>query len=371
MMVILYQSTPETKRILDDLLATGKYKDYSEIIGLAVMNLAVLQNELEQSGSFFHDDGSAAEALANSISVSHSDTFSSKHTIRKTRADYWSGNLTLFDFPKKATPPKDAPSIGAADPPADQLSIDRWIFGQHNRLLPIKASCRAMANLLESDPDGLLLDKVSPDIAKSAAELGAVLRSIDNRYGLKRGDALATAFPSEGKRKHSSLDRYVSQFIGQITRDGRLTGLPADLKLLDKPARESELVILTEAGWEFALLKNPVLDKLNDDLPSSLSQEERDYLINHISSKVPVEKAAYTAIVESIRSGFNTPTQLDDALRSTMSNEKLVAFGKSFLSSQRSGAVSRMADLGILERERDGAHVKYTTLPSSDQFVEK
>ena len=51
-MIVLYNCSQEGKKVLDELMNTGSFSDYSEIISLAVMNLKVL-----------HDDPNDAESL--------------------------------------------------------------------------------------------------------------------------------------------------------------------------------------------------------------------------------------------------------------------------------------------------------------------
>jgi len=222
-----------------------------------------------------------------------------------------------------------------------------------------------------TEPNGVSLSQFSSGIANSAAELAVSLRKIDKKHDLKRDDALATAFPAGGKRRHKSIERYISQFIAQVTRNGKLTGLPADLKLIAKTDGAEDLIVLTDAGWEFAILQNPILDGTDMEPPPNLTQEEKDYLINHILRKVPIERSTYSAILECVLSGSDSPTLIDAALKGTVPREKLQNLSESFLSSQRSGAISRMVDLGIVARERDGIYVKYSLTPTSELFNKK
>src|SRR5207249_3298847 len=63
------------------------------------------------------------------------------------------------------------PPVSFAIPPTDPWSsktvpIEKWILGQYNRLLPAKASCRALANLLREHPDGVPVNRARKTIAK-------------------------------------------------------------------------------------------------------------------------------------------------------------------------------------------------------------
>ncbi len=50
-MVICFTCDPKTKRLLDSLIANGSYSEYSEVIGAAVHNLAVLESAAIGTGS--------------------------------------------------------------------------------------------------------------------------------------------------------------------------------------------------------------------------------------------------------------------------------------------------------------------------------
>jgi len=368
-MIILYQSNPEVKKILDELLATGRYSDYSEIISLAVMNLAVLQREVGEDRDILIEGFTNRDELIVSGNTYQGDDYPQLHSAIN-EPQHFTGNIPLLKSLVTSEPPFMLIEVDEEDNPPQEVSVDQWIFGQHNRLLPAKVSCRAIANLMMEESHAISLSQYSNTIATSAAMLAQKLRRIDKKYNLKRDVALSTAFPTAGKRKHKSIERFISQFIAQTTREGNLTGLLADLKLIRKIPDTTDSIVLTDPGWVLATLSNPILDGSDSEPPNNLSEGEKEYLINHIITKVPVERAAFKAILDCILAGSNTPTLIDEALRETIPEDKVDNFSESFLSSQRSGAISRMADLDIVRRERDGIFVKYSITPTSDVFIE-
>jgi hypothetical protein len=84
------------------------------------------------------------------------------------------------------------------------------------------------------------------------------------------------------------------------------------------------------------------------------SPEEVSFLLDHISSHVPAEDFAYRSIIAAVRQGADSPDKMDQALRRYVSAGKAGTLSKSFLASQRSGAISRMEDLRLVVREREG-----------------
>ena len=99
-----------------------------------------------------------------------------------------------------------------------------------------------------------------------------------------------------------------------------------------------------------------------------MSDEEAQFLLRHIRTHVPAEAFAYKVVVESIRHGANTPEELDDALEEYLPKRDAKPFTRAFLTTQRAGVVSRMIDLGLLRRVRDGITVSYV-LTAADSGV--
>ena len=246
--------------------------------------------------------------------------------------------------------------------------MDRWVFGQYNKLLPAKASCRALTRLLRDKPDGIDISDASWQIADEAWALGDVLAAWDEYYGSDRDAALATAFPrgSDGRR------RYASQFVATITKDGQISGLLNDLKLINRVKDTEPRVSLTEAGWKFAAMSNPVLDAAGDKPTRKFSEEETEFLFDHITRNVPIENFAYRAILKAINNGADNPDKIDATLAKYVSSDAQHKLTKSFLSTQRSGAISRMADLGLVARARDGVKVSYLiTVTIGREFMKR
>jgi hypothetical protein len=250
----------------------------------------------------------------------------------------------------------------------EAVPLEQWVFGQYNKLLPAKASCRAIARSLKDEPKGVDISEAAWQIADEAWALGDVLGARDVLYGFDRDSTLATAFPrtSDGRR------RYASQFVASITKEGRVSGLLIDLKLINRAEGTESSMLLTEAGWKFAAMQNPVLDDGGERPTRRFSEEEVEFLLDHITRNVPAEDFAYRAILKAISSGADGPEKIDAALEQYVSPEARRNLSKPFLSTQRSGAVSRMADLGLLTRVREGVKVTYLiTLSVGQEFMKR
>jgi hypothetical protein len=207
-------------------------------------------------------------------------------------------------------------------------------------------------------------------LAKYAAHLGDFLVALDTERQSPRDDALATAFPTTGDDAEKSRTRYANQFVVYENTRGEVSGLMADLKLINFTVHKKErFLVPTKVAWQLARLENPIIDTPNKE--SKFSQEERRLLIDHIVRSVPVEAFAYRSILEAVRAGHNTPDTIDAALKPYVTADKAEKLSQSFLASQRSGAISRMSDLNLIERQREGTRVSYAVTSEGQEFLAK
>ena len=202
-----------------------------------------------------------------------------------------------------------------------------------------------------------------------ATDLGDYLISLDKEFGYTRDQRLVTAFPISGGKVVKSQARFANQFVARV-RSGQLAGLLYDLKLINWSSDSKERLQLTESGWQFALLRSPVLDEATGDAVRKFSEEEVAFLLDHIARCVSVEDFAFFAVLEAIHGGSNTPNEIDVELRKHGTEHEGRQVTDSFLASQRSGAISRMTDLGLVVRERMGTNVVYATTLVGDSYLD-
>jgi hypothetical protein len=373
-MVICFQCSAEAKRALDSLLATGSYEDYSDVIAAALTNLAVLTAEVGQERSVVIDRtahtsssrespkaGSSRRDLPTSEPTQNSRVAHAPPTVSAVPSVFFLSNTELSV--ELADMPSDVFAPGQAVP------ADRWIFGQYSKLLPAKASCRALANLLSTNRSGFVIEKVAPEIAEAAAQLAPHLEAHDARHGLTRDEAIATGFPSSGQNADRSRLRYANQFVASVNKHGQLSGLLADLKLINLLNQRTHRVQLTSAGMVFAAIENPIFEGLQGPPQQKFSEAEQEYLLQHISTHVPAEDFAYRTMLRAIRDGRDTPAKLDDIAREHVTDARKGELSNAFITTQRSGVTSRMIDLGLINRARDGVHVSYLITELGNEYA--
>jgi hypothetical protein len=360
-MIICLSISQRTKDELDTLLKVGEFRDYSEAAAVAIANQLLLQSH---GGTSVKADRLEASMSARSGEGENGKGPDARNSNSSRVPEFFSYLGTEVAPPQLAEAPSDSFAHGQA------VTVDQWIFGQHNKLLPVKATCRAMARLIHTNAGRALgLAKTASEIASQAVKLGDYLRHLDQISNVHRDDALSFAFPnSESPNGDKSRLRYANQFVVSATKQGTLSGLPVELKLINRDLSNNSQVSLTEAGWLFAALQNPILDEGRDGRHSKFSVEEIEFLLDHIRQHVPAEAFAFKVALEAIAQGAHAPEKLDDALAAYLPQRPDKPFTRAFLTTQRAGVVSRMIELGLIRRVRDGINVSYIGNASTFEF---
>jgi hypothetical protein len=384
-MIVCFRCTAETKAHLDTLLATGAYKTYDEAITAAVRNQVLMEQEVTEKGAIIIGAPAAAPSPPAPQVPSNGQVeakLAAKRTGNGPPAKKVPASPRRAETPALEVPalfrlegfPQEAPR-GLADLPPDMWShgqkipLDRWVLGQFNRLLPAKVNARALVRLFLDSPKGLDIAEATT-VAGQAAVLGDFLRHIDARHEVSRDDLLSTAFPTAGEDSEKSRTRYANQFVVYQNTKGELSGLMIDLKLINVLLhRKERRIVPTRVAWEFAAMRNPLLDGGQEGPPEKFSPQERSFLLGHIVRSVPVEAFAYRVILEAVQQGQTSPEQIDVAMKKYLNEDRAGDLSQSFLASQRSGAVSRMSDLGLIERRREGVRVFYAATEGGLAFL--
>jgi hypothetical protein len=344
-MVICFKISPQANKALAELLESGDFHDQSEALNAAVVNYCVIHNQVANQG-------------AQLISASAE----SKHSLKpgpSTENCRLLSQLTRAEFPESGlSAVRPAPEGGDLSYPG------RWIFGQMNRFLPVKVTCRALANLLKESPAGIEFEPARELILEAAVKFSSFLAASDERSGAKGDEKFSLGFPTKEKGNEKSKLRFANQFVGTIDPQGQMFGMPTSLSFVNPQKNGSKFhITLTEPGLQFALLPNPLIDR-KETQSGKYSHEETQLLLEHILKHVPEEACAYKLLLSAIRDGFNTPHALDDFLLSRRGNQPEMS--PAYLSTQRSGVISRMVDLGLIYRAKDGTRVSYVPTKAAE-----
>ncbi|MGA8858279.1 MAG: hypothetical protein WB643_14080 [Candidatus Bathyarchaeia archaeon] len=246
-----------------------------------------------------------------------------------------------------------------------ELKRQDILWGQYNRFLPVKIVVRVVANLLRRNAsEYVLLSEVHEVAAATARRLGKETARNDKLLGHKRGTIISAGLPMSKEDKSASRFKY--QFVGYATAD-KVEGAAPVLKFLDITKKEGTVLLgITDYGLKFASFSNPVID--NHDYSSPLSEDEVSFLLNHIALQVPGEARLIHFILDKVAKGRKTPEALNDSIRAEYG---AVWKGKNEQATMRSGAVSRMSELGLLKREKDGVKVTYLLTERGQQYLNR
>ncbi len=242
-------------------------------------------------------------------------------------------------------------SIVTVDEPVPKMLDSDYLWMMVNRILPIKVALRSFEAYLSNNPTSsgwTNLVAVHDAAVREAIRIGRLLQANDRRRG--NGDKLAIGFPSS--RDEKSQSRFKWFCVGALKSNGLITGGPAWLHFVNiiKDSSGNVMIGLTKAGVEFADLKNPAIDA-GDSSP--LSPAETDYLLSHIRRVLPKEHRVMLTVVDSITKGRNTPNELIEPVKSVLDTDDAESI------SQRASLVSRLAEMGLVVRKRNGLHITY------------
>lgn len=365
---------------INRFLAKGIYQSASQFIELAVANQLALENggmptglvHLPPTGT---QTTSAADAVVRAKRTTsagrRSDGAEGLRTRRRPSMVLANARDHLRDIEKSAReyvrPPKEEvaamlarlavprTTAPAACPTVARPAAER-IWGQVNRLFPLKFACRWLACDAARLGYWPSLDSLGVPMAEDAALLGTALELVDLAKARKRDELLSTGLPR--RNGIMSRDRFLSQIVARKTRASDIyEGAIFHYGLAEFSDNQ---IVLTERGNSLAYQTNPILDGSVEQATTTLSDNERSFFLHQIAEYVPGELRDLKAILMSVAERNVTPDDLGRSIRPLLPE----SWSTLMVRTHVSGAVARLAELGLLRREWEGRRVRY--LPSSD-----
>ncbi len=342
-MKIVVEISPELGYKVTELIKQGKFTDFDQFVGTAFSNQVLAET------------GETGWSLTPPIMRSDIDRTSVGSL----------GNLPqiphLLAVPietiQTRPPMTNTQVVGSTDP----------LWGQFYRYLPLKVGIRVLTNASTQGP--IPVEEFYELAAETAEMFRLRLAEIDRRTGKGVGEKLATSFPNGGRR---SRLRYISQFlIGVRPTDHRVSGFMSRLGFASVAENgEGSLVSPTSWGLEFSRIGNPIID---DDSPASpLSQEETKFLLQHTSKNVRPEYDHMVSILKALPGEGMTGEELNGELRgfylSFQKNSRRWSPGMT--NTMRSGATSRMVELGLIRRTRPNRGAPFLMTESGKKWLE-
>ncbi len=334
---------------LRELVGDGDASQVARFIRIAIEN----QLELETG-----DEGPLARTQRTTGSVLSAVSPGERDArLRKASADHeataavWDG-LRSREL-KLDTVRASAPKHLTKDP----------LWGQYNRLFPLKFAVRQLALMQLAASGPVALRDFHAVAADRAIRIRSLLEALDVRNDLPRGERLSAAFPSGVK--DSSPTRFQSHFLGYLQSNGTAVGALLEIGFANASVGPKPTVEVSDVGLDFARLPNPLIDG-DGSAVEALGDEEVEFLLNLISRALPGERDLITGYLQWIGEGKNTPDEILSRTR-----RKWPAWTEKVAGSMRAGALGRMQELGLIGRERDGLHVRYTLTPRGVAFAKE
>lgn len=319
----------------------GEYEDTREFVTMALEN----QVELEIGD----DRVMTLEQAIEHDTIQHRADGNPAATALPATGSHGPNTLNLLEYDQVST-------VRPAEPPR----LDPGpLWGQYNRIFPVKLLLRVLANELRnqaahanfqvdgSGEEWVSLDRFNQQASDIAREYGLKIRQEDKEKSRGRGMRLSAALPV-GEEPIKSKERFQVHFIGTTDQQGDLTGAAPHLQFVNITDDSPSLIGITDAGLRFAELWNPLIDGgVSSDQP--LSEDEAAFYLQHVQENVPDEFNAMQLVADAITEGDNRPESLSE--RFAVLNEN---WSEAQASTVRSGIVSRMYELGLVHRERVG-----------------
>lgn len=312
---------PDLANKVNTLVSKGKYESLSEFALVSFHNQLLLEGPA--TDSFDSDFG---EGLNDEVPKPESASL-------------------IFKF--------NPEMIKTVAPPTDDKTPNDCLWGQYNRIFPIKITLRTLANLLKDDAT-VELHILQSQAVYAAREIGLNLREEDEKNERKYGDMFSSALPV-GRRIARTENRFVNDFVGNYTRAGRIEGAPGALKFLNiiEEKDGSRKVGITKAGRDFAALQNPILDDKNYSM--TLSKAESAFYIENVFKNLKREAQVMLSVLNEVNDGRSSPSELNQAM-----NQFSKGWSPAMINSIRAGAISRLQELGLIKRNRKGINVRYS-----------
>lgn len=337
----------ETYEKIKQLVEAGDYESVDQFLRVAADNQLALERANDQS-----PPGSS----------SASQPGSEMSQVSRTESSSTGGP----DFQWGYDVPNDIP-VGEPHP-AQRGSI--LLFSQYYRFLPLVFALQELAVVTADEHGAVELEVFRKRVSSTVEPLRDALVAWEAENDVKRHERLSTGFPKkDAANPERSLERYLNHYVGHFqVENNEPAGFPHQLGFISiDPTDDSVTIQLTQAGVEFLQFENPVLAHGPMEADTTLSEAEQSYLVSHIRANLGAEfdfmSCVYDTLVEE---GPKYTEHLDRF-------EKFLLEVPSFtdnpsenrVRSHTAGTISRMVELGILERGQRRGHYQGIRPPTA------
>jgi Arc/MetJ-type ribon-helix-helix transcriptional regulator len=324
---------PELAEKMNHLVRSGRYKFPQDFIIAAMQNQAYIESQ---------------EGLAQLESTNPSVDFPSSKTADQL--------IQLL---------KPPPQTGVRTVAISNFPRPEYLWGQYNRIFPVKVIARVASNLAKRNESSYVplgeLREVSAELART---IGRDIVRAEKKTGRKRGDIISAGLPT-GSNQEKAKARFKNQFVGYLS-EKRMEGAAPTLRFLELSKDVGNIVSagITDFGLKFAAYDSPVIDSQDYSIP--FSSDEVDFLLEHLASQLPEEAKLMRLVLSGVKEGVSTPESLNDRMKSYNSGWSDVE-----RSTMRAGVISRVSELGLLDRKKNGVKVTYLVTELGEKYLQR
>lgn len=230
---------------------------------------------------------------------------------------------------------------------------DKPVWGQYNRIFPIKLGLRVLVNMLENNGEKIDLREFEERVTKVARYYYEILKDDDKKRGRILGENFTAGLPKKGEK---SEHRFQSQYLECALSELKF----AKIELVN----EKRKIGITQGGYKFAVLENTIIDK--HDFNSTLSEQEIEFFLRYISENLKEEENHTKILLNAINNGINTPNSLTSMMKKYYENlPKEKCFTKegkikdTVANTMKAGLISRLYEMKLIDKKKNGKNVTY------------
>lgn len=339
---------------ITELITAGKYRSVAQFISAAIENQIYLENNPDNALPRINTEDKFSGVIMEKYNVEVS-----------TQEDTSIALKNIKDKPQTVSLPEFSDLAISSYFNTEEEKC--WLWGQSNKIFPIKIGLRVLYSLLGSG-QWTDLEGYREKAAVIAASFGTKIRSYENKKDKIRDDRISAGLPKE--KEFKSINRYKNHFLAYMRKDGKFDGPMSFLRFvnLSKDEKGKVLAGLTEHGINFAKIENPVID--GGDFERSFSDKEIDFYLNHIAKNVKGEYFAFRWVLNRIKNGVDGRGSINKALAEEMESA-WEGVTPAVVNTQRAGLMARMFELGLIEKKKSGITVTYKISERGESFLKK
>lgn len=313
-MRLFAELNPASYEEIQDLVSSGKYDSVEQFLRVAAQN----QLAIERSDDDQEHEGTSTK-----------DSSGGRH---------W-----------RYTPPTDIPT----GPPFGEHRDGILLFSQYYRFFPLKCALYHLGKLTVDAGGAISLKRARQYISEEVWPIRKKIAEWEDRNDIKKQNRKSTGLP---KDQDQSMKRYLDHYVGKVrTQKGEPAGFGHDMGYVSFIHDEFEdkwSVQLTLTGARFIQIENPLLAH-GPEAPT-LGEEEQAFVVTTIRSELDEEYRFMKFVYNVLEEGEGSYSNHLDQFRNFLEESQAARddLSDNSVRSTAGGAISRMVELGILERGR-------------------